>query len=380
MNRPFIETFLKSALFFLCLANHAVSETSYPQLSFASIRYRLIDLGECDVGVEKLSRNGSLPLTPKINDHGQVIGNRQEGGFFYDPKNGPWAPYIGQGIVIYFHALTNQGNILASINRASNAPEWVILTKEDFQSENRRRLNVDKELQTGNASFIGLSEDNAVFGTLKTNEFSHPFSCKVGGDPFFLEDKEGKRLFGSIKACNAKGQAVGNFQESYGMMPPAAWDPQKGAIFLKHFRPKISPNLSIELQDMVLTDDGTIYGTYGVLDLSKQNEPEIYAYAWQPFESRDLKLLDLDGMHIAAVNAEHVLAGEYKGEAALCEPGKSPVKLSFIVPSSQLEGWQLMEATSINRYGDIAGFGKLEGKMHLFKLEKLPLLLPPNQL
>jgi hypothetical protein len=80
-------------------------------------------------------------------------------------------------------------------------------------------------------------------------------------------------------------------------------------------------------------------------------------------------LLDLDNLRINAVNSSHVIVGSLDGKAATCWPGDKPILLSNIVKEEPGKEWELLEATGINDAGKIVGYGKLNGRMHIFLLD-----------
>lgn len=333
------------------------------------VRYKLVDLGETDLPPHNLQRRFSQPLlAPSINNSGQIVGNRSEGGFLHDPQLGEWAPYI-HGIVIYFHAISNYGDILVSLNRQTNDPEWMVWPTSTGKNATRQRIDV--EAFPGRPIFWGLTNERFAIGNLlHHDDQSTPIYWRGEGQFQLVVDANGKPLKGRAQGINGNGQIVGIF-ENQKEMPPAVWSPSAGLTFMRNFRSKPVPYGTAELCDMVIAEDATVYGSYSLKFDDGTRSHNLYTYAWQPYEGGDFKLLDLEGMKISGINDWHSLVGSMDGVAVVCDPGKKPIPLNQFIRSEELVSWQLLEATSINNWGDIVGYGKRNGRTHLFLAQKL---------
>lgn len=331
--------------------------------------YQLSDLGEMDVQPERLAKNPLQPsLTPAINNLGQVIGNRVEGGFVRDPAHGELAPHI-HDVVINFHSLNDRGDILVSYNRKNDATEWMIWPTARGSNGSRDSLKLE---QDGNDSLtmIGLTNDRHVIGNVKSDAKVNPVIWNLSKGLQNIRSLNGEVLKGTAVGLTNNLEVVGFFDRGVDEAP-GAWSPQAGLTFIRNYRSKVDLNADVILADIAAAPDGTVYGTYGVhyQDDPLKDKDVFYAYAWSPSEG-GFKLLDLSSMRINAVNSSHVLVGSLFGKAAVCWPGQSPLVLSSLVKAEETAGWDFLEATGVNDAGQIVGYGKLNGKLRIFLLDQ----------
>lgn len=365
--RP-LQAFFLALLLYLPCALESDPPQPAGKLEELFVKYRLIDLGESDVPLERLSRHLARPsLAPSINNDGQIIGNRAEGGFLRDPFLGEWVPYT-HDVTINFHALTNNGDLLVSLNRKSNPTEWMVWPTTTGKNGPRQPIQLGR---FPNTQFLALTNLRMAIGNAIVDGKTIPVVWKANEQVQSLEDPQGqgKALTGQIKGVNNEGQVVA-FLEQGEFAPPAAWSPSSGVQYMKNFRAQVLPNATAQLVDLFIVDDGTAYGTYQIKYTDTGKISDYYTYAWLPFDGGGFKLLDLDGMQLAAVNDWHTLVGALEGEAAICEPGTKPQKLSKAIRESERNGWELLEATGINNWGDIVGYGRYKGNTHVFLLQK----------
>lgn len=359
-----ITSVITIGLSLICQADNA-------KVPFVDVRYRLIDLGEADIPPDRLTRKSAEPsLAPVINNAGQIIGNRKEGGFLRDPVLGEWVPYV-HDVTINFHALSNKGDVLVTLNRKSNNPEWMVWPSSGGKNGLRQRINVDA-FPNSKPIFTGLTNNRKAVGNLYTDGNSQPVLWKPDEDLHFLVDDAGKVVSGEAKWINNKGQLVGYFNKQKDT-PPAVWSKENGLEFIRNYRSKPVPDGEADLADILIAEDGTVYGTYRIKypQGTKDKDTEFYSYAWLPYEGGGFKVLDLEGMRLTGLNEWHALVGTLDGKAAVVEPGQKPVQLSKLIKRSDQKNWELLEATSINNWGDIVGYGKFNGNMHLFLAEKI---------
>lgn len=336
--------------------------------------FRLINLGESDVSEDRLYRSSQKPsLAPSINNLGQVIGNRKEGGFLRDPLLGDWMPYINE-VSVNFHSITNNGDILVSLNRKSNHPEWMVWPTA--AGRNGPRAPILNE-NFPNAQFIGLTNDRVAIGNAIVANETIPLLWRPNEKAQQISNVEGQKAVGNLKGINNNGQMVGVFQKE-DTFPPTACNTASNIEFMRNFRTQVFPDGKAELEDLLIAEDGTIYGTYRI-KYENNTASGHYAYAWLPYEGGGFKLLDLDGMRITALNDWHTLVGSHGDQAALCEVGSSPVALSSVIRPDELAHWELIEATGINNWGDIVGYGKFKGNMHIFLAQRENNQAPYNQ-
>lgn len=331
--------------------------------------YHLTDLGETDIDPARLIKNPLQPyLAPTINNLGQVIGNRIEGGFLRDPANGEFAPHV-HDVVINFHSLNNRGDILLSYNRKNNPAEWMIWPTTRGTNGSRDSLELPHEANTS-LILIGLTNDRHVIGNEVQDNKVHPVIWSQNKGLQKIRTIDNEPIKGTATNLTDHLEIVGFFdKESHSA--PGAWIPQEGLKFVRNYRSKISQDADVVLGDIVAAPDGTVYGTYRIHYQSDpaKDQDIYYAYAWSPAQG-GFKLLDLSNMRINAVNSSHVLVGSLYGKAAICWPGQSPLALSSLIKSDEAKDWDFLEATGINDAGQVVGYGKLRGKMQIFLLDQ----------
>lgn len=330
--------------------------------------YQLTDLGETDVDPMRLTKNPLQPsLTPVINNLGQVIGNRIEGGFVRDPATGEFVPHVND-VIINFHNLNDRGDILVSYNRKNDPSEWMIWPTTRGSNGSRESLKLP-EYKEGSLILFGITNDRHIVGNLVEENKVHPVIWSQQKGMHHVRSN-GTALEGSAIGITNNLDIVGFFDKG-SHDAPGAWNPKEGLKFIRNYRSKVGQDADVILGDIVTAADQTVYGTYRI---RYQNDPTkdqdvYYAYAWSP-EQGGFKLLDLSSMRINGVNSSHVLVGSLYGAAAVCWPGQSPLALSSLIQPDDLKGWELLDATGINDAGQIVGYGKLNGKMHVYMLDQ----------
>lgn len=351
-------------------ANHQIVQN---KVLAPRVKYKLLDLGETDVDPSKLSRKApGASLAPSINNLGQVSANRKEGGFIWDRTFGEYAPYV-HDVTISFHGLNNSGDILVSFNRKFDSLEWGIWPTT--QGVNGKRVTIPtRGFKGDNLCLCAINNNRTVIGYFKNKEGkTQPVYWTVENGLRYLHNLDGKEITGDISSLNNQGTIAGFF-ERWDTFPPAVWHSQKGVEFLNNYRQKVVPDGTVELGDLLLTEDDIVYGTYKIKYASQDNSPEhndlYYAYAWSP-STGGFKLLDLDGMRINAINSSHVLVGSINGKPVVCEPGKKPVEFMTLLKPEEAKSWEQIELTGINDTGQIVGYGKSQGVMRVFLAERL---------
>jgi hypothetical protein len=333
--------------------------------------YTLVDLGESDVSPDLLVRDPMRSkITPVINNSGQIIGNRREGGFLRNPREGEWAPQI-QNVKVYFHDLNEKGDLLVSLSDQSRPPEWAVWPSSQENRDQRQRIDGDTQRAISTLHFKALTNDRLAVGGAIVEGDSQLICWQPDKPLSAVEGDRGEPLLGQVYSVNHHSQMVGLFKCGE-YVAPAVWSQEGGVQFLRNYRPRISTTAQVTIEDLAIADDGTVYGTYKVSD-SDISKPAIahYNYAWLPYEGGAVKFLDLEGMRIYGLNDWHVLVGQLEGVAAVCEPGQHPQQICKLIEPAELEGWELLAATSINNWGDIVGYGNFKGHLHLFVAQKV---------
>lgn len=331
--------------------------------------YQLTDMGEADVDPLRLTKNSVQPsLAPAINNLGQVIGNRIEGGFVRDSANGEFAPHI-HDVVINFHGLNDRGDILVSYNRRNNPTEWMVWPTTKGTNGSRDNISL-ADYEKASVVFVGITNDRHVLGNVVADGKTHPVIWSLIKGVHDVKGAQGEKIQGTAIALTQQLEIVGFFDKD-GIAAPGALNPSSGLTFIRNYRSKVGQNADVVLGDIVAAPDGTVYGTYKVNDQSDSNQDknQYYAYAWSPADG-GFKLLDLGGMRISSANSSHVLAGSLYGKAAICWPGQSPLALSSLIKTEDAKGWDFLEATGVNDTGQIVGYGLYEGKMRIFLLDQ----------
>jgi len=351
------------------LNDAAVAEVEQPK---SMPKYRLVDLGLSGVDLQLLTKNSISPtLAPAINDLGQIMGNRLSGGFVRQVAEGEWHPHL-KGVTLYFHALTQNGDVLVSLQRPNHATEWAIWPSAGSADDAREFILLEG---FSLARFYGLTNERKAIGVAEIDGVSAPIYSASNAPLSFLKDPQGQNSVGIPKSINTAGQIAGYIRDQSQLnskaLSPAVWTQSAGWQPMRNFRSKPLPNGEAELADLAIAEDGTVYGTYRIKFHDSTPQTPYFAYAWHPFEEGDFKPLDLHGMRISGLNDKHTLVGSLDGEASLCEPGSKPFPLSAFISPAQMEGWQLLEATEINNSDAIVGYGKFKGEVHLFLAQRV---------
>lgn len=212
-----------------------------------STTYHLVDLGESNIAPEALKKNLSSPsLAPSINNGGQIIGNRAEGGFVHDPYTGDWHPHIN-GVMIHFHALSGSGDLLVAIKRQSTPTEWMIWPT--VSGKNGPRISIPLENHSA-AEFYALTSQRMAIGKETVDGKTQLLVWKPEEPLLVLKDEKGFPIKGEFKALNDQGQAAGFMQKAL-PLSPSVWSDQSGLISMKNFRSKPVPNGEADLADLL---------------------------------------------------------------------------------------------------------------------------------
>lgn len=331
-----------------------------PRLTYSC--YRLIDLGKTDLPLCCLSRDSfPVSLGPKINQKGHVIGNTSYGGFVTDLCN-PKSCFRRNGTYAFFHGINDNGLVLASVNYPEGTGEWYLWPYNYFrQKETPLPINL-KCLDGGDVYFRAINNDGLLAGARKCKD-------EEGYMAVFYSPEKGIQdlTCAFLMEVNNSGNMAGFEAESKENTPllyhyKGGWNGFSDEASLR------KPKGRIKFQmDMAIAHDSTVFGSF----LScKGGRPYMWAYAWTPIE-RYFRVHDLQGMKISAVNSCHTLVGSLCGEAVISINMEPPVALSSLVMGGCKEGVTLIEATDINDVGQIVGYGRFCGSIHLFVLDPI---------
>lgn len=363
----------------ICLFGGALSGVSPhrekpQQIPSIAARFHLVDLGEINAGPEELSKFNGLPnASPSINNAGEVIANAKEGGVFIRPNLRAYNPRI-QGARLDFRSINNHGDILVGINRGSMGTDWVIWPKHLHGQEKSIHIS-PVELQGSDILLSIINDAKWVVGETHPDGHYRPLLWTPNQGLYRVGFFNGMDLKGVIRQLNERGTVLGQFMGNI-EHPPFVWDPEYGLLVLDKYRRYFTPQPEgrIEFSDLIMSQEGIVYGTYWINDQLKDMQPTPdtphQSFIWVPTEKQFY--LTNHGMRLAQVNSSHEIVGAIEGKAALREPGKEPVALSAMVRVEDLEGWDLLEATGINDAGQIVGYGTRNGSMHLFRADPLP--------
>lgn len=383
MNLVMFRMVLKGAFFFLFLQcyPHFMQAGHLEQSDDASsliTRYYLTDMGKAEIDFSCLSKTaGKFFLSPEINNQSQGIANTSSGGYTFIPSK--WQhPLQITDILINAHAINQNGDILVSLKRGNESVEWMIwLADSVFCAQSLRESRMCKAsrkhietVDSFNPDFFitGFNCTKTVVGYRKENEKNHPFlwTPARGFSPLGMD--QGTHIDGIPKAINDQGAIAGIMDETNDKFPFLL--SECGRVdMMKGYRYSLKPSGWTEFADMVLAQDNTIYGTFWIRYGTEGNSPRkynpYYAYKWTPQDGK-IEMLDLFGMRISDVNHLHELVGSLDGRAVICKPKQMPISLLALTDPKQSEDWELLEATSINDKGEIAGYGNYKGECHLF--------------
>ncbi len=366
---------IKSLLLtFIFISGCLQGDQSPKKVQANTVQYKLVDLGESDVALERLLHHGEGPsLAPRINNQGHVIGNRKEGGFVWQQNGGEFVPYIAT-VNVQFHAINHNGDLLVSVNRPNDSVEWAIWPTVTGKGGKRQTIPAP-QFGDNKLCFCDLTSERMVAGHF-TNQDDEPQLVVSIEDKGVIYPSDGKsqHLLGQYQGMNSIGIVYGFLYEN-GDAKPAIWSRNSGSTWLKNYRSQIVPEGNIILDSLTMTDDGVAYGTYWVKfpkeDPIVKNSPRIYYnFAWQPITG-GFKLIDIDGMQVAKVNKHHTLIGALNGKPAICESAKKPVEFSSLIHPDQLKEWEIIQISDINDDNHLVGIGKYQGNTHIFFAERI---------
>lgn len=337
-------------------------------------QYHLIDLGETDLGADKITRfDRVFSLAPSINDLGIILMNHGHGVRVRDPAVGEYEPKIN-GVHIFGHDINNKGDMIFSINRGSASNiEWVLWKRKKLRTQEIEKLHIGNlNLTPYQVYLTGLNDNDFVVGYQKSDDTLFPVEWTPCRSLNHLGYFQGLDAKGFAMHVNNWSTVAGYFDDGSDISL-FIWNEMCGFDVLRNYRTMLACEGWIELADMLLSEDGVVFGTYKIKYISKNDDPNklntAFAYEWIPALDTFRKL-DLKGMRIGSINSANTLVGSLNGKAALRRLGEEPVLLSSLLPL-EYKDWNLIEATDINDGGQIIGYGLFQGKMHYFLFERI---------
>lgn len=322
-------------------------------------RYQITDLGPTTLS-ERVLSHGCWPISlgPKLNNKGQVIGNRGSSGFVWESCKG-FTEYNKWGIFTNFIDINNKGVILGRAYDNNETFEWFTWLENQCQREEIPSFLDFKCLDSDTLFFRAINDSGCLVGSryLGYNQYRSVFfdsrknlkELKIG---ILLDVNDEDNIVG-VEICNAKEQ-------------PFLWHLSGGMSVISDDLRMGKPSGIQRFGYPVLAYDSTVYGTFRG---RKNGIPYIFAYQWND-KDQIFRSLDLSNMEISAVNRCHILVGRQGDNAVISMHHRSPRTLISLV-KGKVRGWKLIEATDINDMGQIVGYGRLNGKLHLFLLDPI---------
>lgn len=335
-------------------------------------RYAIFDMGATEVD-PALMNPYAMPhsYAPRLNNQRQVAANRADEGYFRDLNHGELVPQIGYCLRGHAYGINDVGDIISTLERDRDHVDWVVWTLDGLRKKKRYAIepgeigmgrNIDLRAINNQKWAVGYLNPGCALRPLvwNPNWGLKPFGFYVGWD-----------FKGAAFGINNKGTILGYISECE-ENPPFVWNERGGLEILRHYRIPLAAQSCHEIRgpvhfvDMVITDDDYVYGTLWIDDNYEDGTVRYYGYRWEPY-NHDFRYLDLEGMRINGANCRHTLVGAIDGRAALRERGAKPMLLADYLKN---DDWELIEATDVNDHGDIVGYGKYQGKMHIFLMKK----------
>lgn len=337
-------------------------------------KYRLVDLGETNITITKLSRlQQGFSYAPAINNRSQITWNTLEGGVVKSLRDSgeSFIPRF-EGMKLYVMGLNENGDLLIAIERGFDSTEWMLWPHNGSEYGAREHIHTFDPFSP-DLILTSFNRDEQVVGFTKDGQGFIPiiWTRFEGIQP--MEKVSGVVVPGKARGNNGKNSIVGLYEEMK-VFTPFIWSPHSGFEVMRNYRDKLFPVGWMEFSDILISEDDIVYGNYwlkhGSHEEMVKGSTYHYGFMWTPRESK-IEQMDLEGMRLAAINEQHTLAGSWHGRAAMREKGRRPVALETLMSFEELLNWELCEATAINDQGQIVGYGTYKGKTHIFLAEPL---------
>lgn len=330
--------------------------------------YHLVDLGDSGLDPANLTKiKDGASLAPCINNCGEICGNRVTGGFISRPDSSLYHPPMIGGKFV-FHSINTHGDVLASIRRGNGNVDWFIWMTH--HGADGTRIPIDtKEVQGEHLQLLKINDGRWIAGEASPAGIDLPLVWYPDQGMYRVGHSKGMNVHGKVKDINKNGLVVGKSHKNLENFPyiwngEHIWDLFK---LRNQFNPPSDGKVVFE--DLVITNDGYVYGTYWIntkfLEKDAHVPENIRAFVWDIFNNT-VETFNWNGMRIAAMNKFHRAVGSANGKAVYAEKNFAPSDLAHSISVYELEGWELLEATDINDIGQIVGYGRKDGKIHLF--------------
>lgn len=332
-------------------------------------KYSLVDLGETNISITKLSRlQQGFSYAPSINNHAQVAWNLLEGGVVKSLKDSSkeFIPRF-DGMRLYIMGVNENGDLLIAIERGFDSTEWMLWPYNGTDYGQRQHIHTFDPFAP-DLIISAFNRDGQVVGFTKKNTVLTPAIWSHSDGLHTLEEIAGVRVHGKIRANNGKNTIAGLYEEMK-VYTPFVWSPDSGFEAMRNYRDKLFPVGWMEFSDILISEDDVVYGNYwlkhGSHDEAAKGSTYHYGFIWSPQKST-IEQMDLEGMRLAAINESHTLVGSWQGRAAIRTRDRRPLFLESMMALENVNDWELLEATGINNFGQIVGYGTFKGKTHIF--------------
>ncbi len=320
-------------------------------------KYKLINLGSTVHDKRVLNAHcWPLSLGPKINNSGQVIGNRGCSSFLWKKCSG-FFDIDNPGCITSLVSINNNSAIIGRHMGCDGVAKWFSWNLSSCGKEPAPAY-FDFGCIQGEEIFLRQINDNGyLIGAqrLKGNSYRSVYfdrkkNMKALSSGVLLGINNYNTMMGSESCGKTTGPFLSNFNGSISIIGDDCTVSKPSGIY-KFGYP-------------ILTQDNAVYGTFRG---KKEGKPYLFAYLWND-EDQIFRTLDLKEMQISSLNRSHILVGSQSGEAVVCVNHGKPEKLPDMIVNST-RGWKFLEATDINDTGQIVGYGMYKGNMTLFMLD-----------
>ncbi len=324
-----------------------------------TVFYNLVDLGPAGRAPRLLSRHSTtISFGPRINNNGQVIFNDKKGGVILDPAYGP-DRLIMCHVSTTFHAINDEGSVLASLPQNCGKHEWMIWSEKNGCRRFPMILSYDPPAGC-EVYFNYFNNKGVLAGILLVPTGGVPISYAAVMQPCTKLDI---LCEGAAWGVSDSGYvAANNFASEEHR--PYIWHYKGGSIVLSddncmHTKPNKE---DVQYVDMLIAYDDSIFGTFFYRD-----RPDyLYTYHWFPHENK-FEILDLKNIRLSAINGKGTIVGTLDNRAVMLQKDGVCRDLNHTI-DKQSRHWTLLEATDINDQGQIVGFGSANGETRIFLL------------
>jgi len=332
--------------------------------------YEFFDIDEADIPIEMLSVY-ALPntLAPMINDKRQIAYNKNEVSILREFTGQEMSPHIGT-MSGKIHGLNGFGNILTVFKRSQNDMLWELWLLNGLHRG--KKIQIDLNGIEGNNLYLrSLTNGKLAVGTFKPSGALRPVIWSEKDGLHHLGYYLGWDIEGIAWDANYLGTVVGSLSTQNEEGTPFAWNIAWGLERLKSFTHRFQKFTRCKIDGQVIFSDLAIAPNdriYGTFYIDKDQNQKHHAFWWDP-RSDEVRFLNLEGMRINKISGDQTAVGSWNGQAALCDIGSHPILLKDLLPNLDSK-WSLLEATAINCFGDIVGYGKYNNSLRYFALKK----------